>query len=124
MDRSTARAVTEASRLYFAEALPSEDFEAWLAVTDGQVVGSGMVVYISRPPRRNSLDGRDAYLLGMFTAPDWRRKGIGTAILNEIISSVKQTEAHCIFLYSLDKGRGIYEKAGFESRSDIMQLTW
>lgn len=116
--------VTEANRLYFREYLSRSELAAWVAEVEGDIIGTGMVVFITRPPRPHSLSGKDAYLLGMYTVPAWRRRGVATALLQEIIDSVKRTDASSIILYALEDGRSIYEKAGFQYRPDNMQLVW
>jgi GNAT superfamily N-acetyltransferase len=116
--------LTQACWLYFVEYLPTESFAAWVADADVGIVATGMVVYYRRPPRIGSLDGVDAFLLGMYTVPSWRRRGIGTAMLDTIVESVKATPARSIILNALDDGRAIYERAGFEPRADSMRLTW
>lgn len=120
----TIRELREANYRYFTEYLPREELAVWVAEADGAIIGTGAVVYFTALPRPNNLSGKDAYLLQMYTVPAWRRRGIGTAILTEIIASVKQTEARCIILYAMDDGRSLYEKAGFQYRPDNMRLTW
>lgn len=124
LSEETVRATAEANRRYFTEYLLRPEFAAWVAEAEGVVIGTGAVVYFTVPPRPTNLSGREAYLLQMYTVPVWRRRGVGTAILNAIIAAVKQTEARCIILYAMEEARPLYEKAGFKYRPDNMRLSW
>ncbi|MHC5762091.1 GNAT family N-acetyltransferase [Nostoc sp.] len=51
-----------------------------------------------------------------------RGQGIATALLKEIISFVRATEAKRLWLHTTEDGKGIYEKLGFVSTSKEMEI--
>ncbi|HEX5324642.1 MAG TPA: GNAT family N-acetyltransferase [Capsulimonadaceae bacterium] len=120
--REVSAALEKATRDYLSKAVPSGDFIAWLAEADGQVVATSGLVFFQRPPTPGSLSGLDAYVLNMYTLPDWRGKGIATALLKQIIEYVKTTPARRVSLRATDAGRAIYDKFGFRVSGDYMDL--
>lgn len=101
-------------REYFHEAIPSDDFIAWLAEFDGKIVGtSGMVIW-QMPARYGGLEsGKLGYILNLYTIPEARRRGICTRLLNELIREAKALGIRYLHLHASEDGMSIYRKAGF-----------
>ena len=101
-------------REYFSEAIPSNDFIAWLAEYNGKIIGtSGMVVW-QMPARYGGLEsGKLGYILNLYTIPEARRKGICTRLLNELIKEAKSLGLKYLHLHASEDGISIYRKAGF-----------
>jgi GNAT superfamily N-acetyltransferase len=99
---------------YFAKAIPSEDFVAWVAEYDGKIVAtSGMVVW-QKPAIYGGVEtGKLGYLLNFYTVPEARRKGIGTRLLNELIREAKSLGLKYLHLHASKDGINIYRRAGF-----------
>ena len=125
-------ALETATRRYFVEKLPKGGFLAWVAEADGRVVGISGLILFDRPPTADNLSGLEGYVLNMYTMPEWRGKGIGTALLNEIIKFAKTTDARRLRLHATPAGRPVYEKALFiplsatrsSSALTAMELAW
>jgi GNAT superfamily N-acetyltransferase len=64
--------------------------------------------------------------MNMYTVPEWRGRGVATALLREIIKFVKGTGARRIWLRATEEGRPVYEKAGFSpvTSYSYMELVW
>jgi len=63
--------------------------------------------------------------MNMYTLPQWRGKGIATALLQELIEYVKTTtEAKRIWLRTTRDGQSVYEKSGFVFTTDEMEYVW
>lgn len=107
--------VVRASLLeYFARAIPSGDFVAWVAECDGRIVGTGGLVVWQMPARYGGIEsGRLGYLLNFYTVPEARRRGIGTRLLNELVNEAKSLGLRYLHLHASRDGIGIYRKAGF-----------
>lgn len=104
----------KALRQYFSEAIPSNNFIAWLAEYNGKIIGtSGMVVW-QMPARYRGLEsGRLGYILNLYTVPEARRKGICTRLVNELIKEARSLGLKYLYLHSSEEARNIYRKAGF-----------
>jgi GNAT superfamily N-acetyltransferase len=114
----------EATRMYLLKNIPTERFLAWIAVAEGRIVGMSGLVFLEKPPTDRNRYGVEAYIMNMYTVPEWRSKGVATSILNELIHFVKTTKARRIWLNTTQDGRHMYERAGFIFTSQDMELVW
>lgn len=115
--------IAELTRRYVADKLPKGEFVVWLAEEDGRVVGTGGLVFFHRPPTFHCKSELHAYVLNMYTTPEERRRGIATAVLQQIVEYVRTTPAARISLNTTDEGRSVYERFGFSASEDAMSLT-
>ncbi|MFN6484890.1 MULTISPECIES: GNAT family N-acetyltransferase [unclassified Nostoc] len=116
--------LAEATRKYLGEKMPSGVFLAWVAEVNSQIVATSGLVFFQRPPYNGNLSGLEAYIMNVYTIPMWRGQGIATALLKEIISFVRATEAKRLWLHTTEDGKRIYEKVGFVSTSKEMEILW
>lgn len=116
--------LAESIRQYLTRNLATGEFVAWVAQVNNNIVGTSGVVFFERPPVYGNLSGLEAYVMNIFIVPNWRGKGIATALMGEIISFVKQTEAKRIWLHTSADGKHLYEKFGFVSTANEMELVW
>jgi len=77
------------------------------AVSDNQLVGFGMLFSFEE----------FAWLGWILVHPDFRNKGIGTAITKHLINIASEKRAKGIILTATEMGRPIYEKLGFKNSS-------
>ncbi len=116
--------LAEATRKYFVKKMPQGEFLAWVAEVDSQIVATSGLVFLQRPPYNGNLLGLEAYVMNVYTIPAWRGQGIATALLKEIISFVKASEAKRLWLHATEDGKRIYEKLGFVSTTKEMEIVW
>lgn len=111
-----------ATREYLASAVPKNEFIAWFAEADGEVIGTSAVVFFQRAPTPASLAGLDAYVLNMYTVPAWRDRGVATALFAAMLDYVRTTPARRVSLHATAEGRGLYERFGFATEESYMSL--
>lgn len=113
-ENNETRVVRKSLLEYFAEAIPSRDFVAWVAEYGGKIVAtSGMVVW-QKPALYGGVEsGKLGYLLNFYTIPEARGKGIATRLLNELIGEAKSMGLRYVHLHASKDGEPIYRKAGF-----------
>ena len=58
----------------------------------------------------------------MLTLAEFRRKGIASAIMREMLASAREAGAGLVALKATDAGRRVYEKFGFTENPHYMQL--
>lgn len=123
---SDLAALTDATRHYFAEKLPTGEFLAWVAEVEGELVASSGVVMFERPPVDGNLAGLEAFVMNIYTLPTWRRKGIATQLLQATIQFVfGKTEVKRIWLHATEEGQQLYEQLGFVVvELPELELTW
>jgi GNAT superfamily N-acetyltransferase len=112
----------EITRSYVADKLPKGEFLVWFAEEAGQMVGMSGLIFYHRPPTINYPSEHQVYLLNMYTLPEWRRRGIATALIQHMIEYVKTTLVKRITLHATDTGRAVYERLGFVPINDEMVL--
>ena len=124
VQQTQEEALREATQVYLTKSLPQETFFAWVAESDRKIVATSGLVVFERPPAPGNLSGEEAYVLNMYTLPEWRGQGLATALLQEILHFTKQTSIKRLWLHATESGRPIYEKAGFMSTANEMELAW
>ena len=114
----------EANRRYFSTAIPAETFLGWVAVSEetGESVATGGMSFFQRAPNFTSLDGREGYLLNMYTLPEWRQQGIAKGIVSAILEHARSIGIAVVRLHASSKGRPVYEKLGFIDAMSEMTL--
>ena len=118
-DADTLARVAAASADYLRLHLPDGSFHAWLAEVDGQIAATGGVVVRQSPPTYANLSGRDGYILGMYTRPAFRRRGLATAIMRTILDFLRAERIQRATLRASAEGRPLYEKLGFETTTEM-----
>lgn len=122
--KKTPAELQEATQTYFRNNLPTNRFIAWIAEAEGKIIGISGLVFLEKPPTNPNPSGLEAYVMNMYTIPEWRGQGVATALLKEIIHFVKATKARRIWLRTTHVGKPLYEKNGFTATKDDMELLW
>lgn len=91
----------------------NEDFIAILATIDDKVVSSAFLAISEKPANPASITGKTGTLLNVFTYPEYRRRGIATKVISQIIEQAKQLGLSSIDLSATKDGKPVYEKLGF-----------
>ena len=73
-------------------------------------------------PTYHNPSGKKAYIMNMYTRPEYRRKGIAGKTLELLIRDSKAKGITAISLEATDMGRALYEKYGFVKMQHEMEL--
>jgi GNAT superfamily N-acetyltransferase len=120
-DAKAADAIVDATRDYFQKQLTGKHFVGILAEDEGRIVGTGSFVVYDTPPSVPNPSGVDAYVLNMYTVPEYRGRGIAKLILDALLQRAYEEGARRIWLRTSEKARPVYEHLGFASRNNYMQ---
>jgi GNAT superfamily N-acetyltransferase len=110
--------------------LEHDQYVGWLASPDNEpdkiVAGAGVTLRRVAPHPQQSADGkfdivsgRQAIIQNVYTEPEWRRRGLGTLLMKEIIAWSQKTGIESLVLHASDEGRPIYEKLGFVTTTEM-----
>ncbi len=119
IDEENFRRVTEG---FFLASISNESFVAWIAVEGENIVASSGMSFYSVPPTYKNLSGKVAYLMNMYTQPEYRNQGIASDLVKKMIREAKDRGCSKIVLNASVMGRPIYEKNGFQDMENEMVL--
>lgn len=73
-------------------------------------------------PTYHNPSGRKAYIMNMYTRPEYRRRGIAYHTLDLLVKEIRRRGITSISLEATDMGRPLYEKYGFLPMEHEMEL--
>lgn len=111
---------SQALKCYYNEGLLNEKVVAFLAEDKGNTIAISIIYFYDICPTLNNLDGKLAMITDMYTVPEYRNKGIGYNLLNNIMEHTKKLGYKKVTLHATDSGRILYEKYGFKDRTGEM----
>jgi GNAT superfamily N-acetyltransferase len=115
------------SRERLREYLTTGEYIGWLASTNespGKIIaGAGVQLrqVLPHPLDHKAViaEGRHALLLNVFTEPEWRRRGIATLLIRQIITWSRDQQLDRLVLHASDEGRAVYERLGFIATNEM-----
>lgn len=110
------------TRAYYQHALADGTHLAYLVWDGAKVVGTGAVSYYQVMPTYHNPTGQKAYIMNMYTHPDYRRKGIASKTLSLLVADAREKGIADIGLEATDMGRPLYEQFGFTQAAQKMTL--
>lgn len=99
--------------LYFENSLEEKQCDIVLAESNSSVIGMGIIFYYNSVPSIFNPWGKNAYITSMFVKEEYRRRGIASIILDELIKIAQLKDYHIFILQESDMGKHLYEKFGF-----------
>ena len=110
--------------------LERNQYIGWLANPHDEpekiVAGAGVTLREVTPhpqPDANGkfeiVSGRQAIIQNVYTEPGWRRRGLSTLLMKEIIAWAEKTGIDSLVLHASDEGRPLYEKLGFVTTTEM-----
>ena len=99
---------------YFAETLNAGTCICWLAKAGDKVAGTGALVVREQPGSFKNPSGKMGYIMNMYTVPEFRRRGICSAILKKLIDTGRGMGIHAFELHATKEGEPVYRRSGFE----------
>ena len=116
--------VEKESYAYYRRALVTGEHIAYLVYDNGAFVGAGGVSFYQVMPSYHKPTGKKAYIMNMYTAPEYRRQGIAIHTLDLLVKDAKEQGVLQIALEATYMGRPLYERYGFAKMEDEMELVW
>ena len=114
--------VARQSREYYKRALQTGEHVAYLVYDNERFIGAGGVSFYHVMPTYHNPSGKKAYIMNMYTAPEYRRQGIARRTLDLLVAEAKEQGVLQISLEATEMGRPLYEKYGFSAMQDEMEL--
>jgi len=102
-------------RDYFSRKIPSDEFIGFVAEKSGKPVGFGGMVIQENPGHFRLPQGKQGYILNMYTLPEARGLGICQELLSLLQETARQLDVHRLTLLATDMGINIYRSFGFKN---------
>ncbi len=114
--------VRHESCVYYKRALNDNTHTAYLVYDGDTVVGAGGVSFFQVMPTYHNPSGNKAYIMNMYTHPDYRRQGIAFKVLDMLVKECRERKITAVSLEATESGRTLYEKYGFIEMKHEMEL--
>ena len=114
--------VEQESFAYYKRALETGEHIAYLVYDNGTFVGAGGVSFYQVMPTYHNSTGKKAYIMNMYTVPEYRRQGIASYTLDLLVRDAREQGVSQIALEATDMGRPLYERYGFVKMENEMEL--
>ena len=111
------------NRHYYQTELPQGGHIACFAYVGEEIVGCGGICLYHEMPSPDNLNGKCAYLMNIYTRPQFRGHGIGNRIVRWLVEQARQRHISKIYLETSNKGRPLYQTIGFADMKDMMKLS-
>jgi GNAT superfamily N-acetyltransferase len=118
-----------ASQQWTERAIASGEYVGWLAAPretpDVIIGGAGAQLrqtppHPCRPPRDGQFGkGRHAIVLNVFTEPEWRKRGVGALLMEELLRWARAEKLDRLVLHASDQARSLYERLGFIATNEM-----
>lgn len=105
---------------YFHTHLVNGDYVNWLALDGDTIVATGGICFYAIPPNFANPTGERAYILNVYTLPDYRRRGISKQIFSKLMQEAKQRGIMQVSLHASPDGVALYRQFGFEPKDNEM----
>lgn len=108
-------------RRWARQRLKSGKLAGWVVEVGGAPVGSGCAWIQEAQPRPGWKGTHQAYLLSVYTVPEFRGRGFATRITREAVRWAKARGLDRMTLHASDQGLRLYARLGF-ARTREMRL--
>lgn len=118
--------IEEQLRDYFNRKLGKE-LIAFVARDEERIVAVTYLLLMEMPANARLLNGLYGEVLNVYTLPEYRRKGLCTTLMQQLIEYGKKRGLGCIDLSATENGYPIYTKLGFKEKEQNykdMRLTF
>ncbi len=102
---------------YFSRHI-GQDFTAYIADNNGEAAAVIFYITIEKPANTHFINGKTAVLMNVYTKEKYRRQGVATSILRQLIEDAKAEGVTCIDLSATKMGKPLYLKNGFVERGN------
>jgi len=121
-DEADLSLVEKESYSYYQKCFDDNSHVAYLVFDGEKLVGTGGISFYKVMPTYHNPSGQKAYIMNMFTAPEYRRQGIAYETLRLLVLEAADRGISHISLEATELGRPLYEKFGFVNMQDEMML--
>ena len=98
---------------YFTKTIPDQSYISYLAFYKDQAVAVGGIVFREQPGGFKNPSGKVAYVMNMYTKPEFRKQGLAGKILNLLTEDAVACGYKAFELHATKEGEPLYIREGF-----------
>ncbi len=105
---------------WLLERMASGDYLAWLVCApDGSIAAGTGLWLMDWIPHMVGKGERRGNILNVYTAPDYRRRGLARELMKAALDWCRENQIDTIILHSSPAGRTLYEEMGFAATNEM-----
>ena len=81
----------------------------------GEIVATALLLVIEKPCNPDFINGKVGEVLNVYTMPAYRRRGIGSRLIEELVDFSRSSGLDYIELGATSEGYPMYQKLGFKT---------
>jgi GNAT superfamily N-acetyltransferase len=112
----------EACTAFLRRGLESGYHTYWIAEQEGEIISQVFVHRIDLVPRPCKVQDQFGYITNNYTKPVYRNKGIGSKLMKRVKWWARDEDLELLIVYPSERAVAFYERAGFCSDNDVMEL--
>lgn len=110
------------NRCYYQRALQNDEHIACFACIGDTVIGCGGICFYREMPSPDNPSGKCAYLMNIYTRPQFRKQGVGKELIEWLLEQAAQRNIPKIYLETSEAGKRLYAQIGFLPMQNMMKL--
>jgi GNAT superfamily N-acetyltransferase len=118
-DNAALDAMEATSAPFIKAGIESGSYRGWLVESAEGVIAGGGVVITGFPSAPQDPKPCRAWILNMYTEPEYRGHGMAKSIMEAMISWCRDEGFGWVSLHASDAGRHLYETLGFKPTNEM-----
>lgn len=106
---------------FLRQGLIQKNWVYWIAELEGEIVSHIFVQRVRGIPRPFWLNNAYGYVSNVYTKPAYRRQGIGTHLMQQVLNWAKHQEIDVLIVSISEESVTFYERAGFTAKNEWME---
>jgi len=106
---------------YYSKHIEEGTFISWLALADGNIVGTSGISIIDKPPYYSNPNGKIGLLSSLYTLREYRRRGIAKELLDNVVNEARDCGCGAVQVTASAMGTHLYADYGFRKSDRFMQ---
>ena len=107
---------------FFRRKLEDGSLVQFMLEEDGKTIATAGILFIELTPSFSCRTGVRGYVTDMYTSPEYRGRGIATAMLGKLRDIAAERNVTRLMLGASIYGRPVYKKFGFMDLEDWMYM--
>ena len=109
-------------REFFTGKFQEDSIVQWLAEEDGKIIATAAIIFMTYPPSFRYPTGVRGYITNVYTAPEYRGRGIATSMVERVKEEARKRGIRKLILMASEHGKPVYLRLGFAESEVWMDM--